>query len=106
MKEVIVISTLLMLAIIIAHPASASADSWQERMLFSPSPAQLSMERSRGRVMIYEGLKDVQVAEAMDSQFDRIEHMMFTGTVVTDDRGEVLLNKDTGQPVIEEDGCE
>ena len=82
MKDAIVITALVMLAIIIAHPAVAAADSWQERMLFNPSPAQLEMERSRNRIMIYEGLKDVQVAEAMDSQFDRIEHMMFTGTVV------------------------
>ena len=105
MKDAIVISTLLMLAIIIAHPASASADSWQERILFNPTPAQLDMEKSRGRIMIYEGLKDVQVAEAMDSQFDRIEHMMFTGTVVTDEQGEVLIDEETGNAVTEDDGC-
>jgi len=106
MKDAIVISTVVMLAAIIAHPAAASADSWQERMLFKPTPAQLEMEKSRSRIMIYEGIKDVQVAEAMESQFNRIEHMMFTGTVVTDEQGEALIDKDTGQPVVEEDGCE
>jgi len=105
MKDIIVISTLVMLAVIVTHPAAASADSWQEKLLFSPTPAQLTMEESRDRIMIYEGLKDVQVAEAMDSQFDRIEHMMFTGTVVTDDQGEVLIDEETGNAVIEDDGC-
>lgn len=105
MKDIIVISTLVMLAVIVTHPAAASADSWQDKLLFSPTPAQLEMEESRDRIMIYEGLKDVQVAEAMDSQFDRIEHMMFTGTVVTDDQGEVLIDEETGNAVIEDDGC-
>jgi len=105
MKDIIVISTLVMLAVIVTHPAAASADSWQEKLLFSPTPAQLTMEESRDRIMIYEGLKDVQVAEAMDSQFDRIEHMMFTGTVVTDDQGEVLIDEETGNAMVEDDGC-
>jgi len=105
MKDIIVISTLVMLAVIVTHPAAASADSWQDKLLFSPTPAQLEMEESRDRIMIYEGLKDVQVAEAMDSQFDRIEHMMFTGTVVTDDQGEVLIDEETGNAMVEDDGC-
>jgi hypothetical protein len=106
MKDTIVIPALILLAIIIANPVSASADSWQERMLFKPTPAQLDMEQSRGRIMIYEGLKDTQVANALDSQFGRIEHMMFTGTVVTDNRGEALVDEETGEVMIENDGCE
>ena len=106
MKDSIVIPALILLAIIIANPVSASADSWQERMLFKPTPAQLDMERSRGRIMIYDGLLDVQVATAMEQQFDRVEYMMFTGTVVTDDRGEALVDEETGQVLVEDDGCE
>ena len=106
MKDTIVVSALVVLAIIIAHPAMATADSWQERMLFSPTPAQLEVEQSRGRIMIYDGLKDIQVANALDSQFSRIENMMFTGTVVTDEQGETLVDEATGEVVVEQDGCD
>jgi hypothetical protein len=94
-----------MIAAMVMHPASASADSWQENLLFSPTPAQLEVEQSRNRIMIYHGLKDVQVAEAMDQHFDRIEHMMFTGTVVTDGQGEALIDEKTGEARVEDDGC-
>jgi hypothetical protein len=87
----------------LAGPAEAQ-DSWQEKMLFNPSASQLKLEE-RGRVMIYEGLKDTQVTQAMDTQFDRIQSMMFVRTVATDPKGEVLRNKETGDVVVENDGC-
>ncbi len=74
-------------------------------MLFNPTPAQLDVEQSRDRIMIYHGLKDVQIAEVMEQQFDRIEHMMFTGTVVTDDHGEPVIDAETGEEKVEDDGC-
>jgi hypothetical protein len=92
------------LAVMLAGPVQA-ADDWQEKMLFAPSDTQLALEESRDRVMIYHGLTDVQVARAMDRQFERIEHMMFTGTVVTDEQGEALVDPDTGQAQVEDDGC-
>ena len=55
--------------------------------------------------MIYDGLKDTQVAQAMDTQFDRIESMMFVRTVTTDATGEILRDKATGDVVVENDGC-
>ena len=105
MKDFIITSAIIMQAIAISMPATAAADSWQERVLFSPSPAQLEMEQSRDRVTIFEGMQDVQVARAMDEQFDRIEHMMFVGTVITDERGAAVIDPDTGRAQVEDDGC-
>ncbi len=106
MKDTMITSALIALAILLSRPSIANAaDSWQERMLFNPPPAQLEMEKTRHRIMIYEGLKDIQVAHAMENQFERIEHMMFTGTVVTDDRGEPVIDPETGVARVEDDGC-
>jgi len=96
----------LTLATLLSGPAAVTAaDRWQERMLFEPSVAQLELEQGRDRVMIYHGLTDGQVAQAMDRQFDRIEHMMFTGTVVTDAQGEAETDPGSGSVVVEDDGC-
>ena len=105
MKSAIFISALVIYAVTLSHPALAAAGNWQEEMLFNPTSGQLETERSRDRIMIYQGLKDVQVAQAMDQQFDRIEHMMFTGTVVTDDLGQAAIDPNTGEAIVEADGC-
>ena len=83
---------------------SHAADSWQEKMLFSPTSSQIKLEK-RGRIMIYDGLTDTQVDRAMDSHFDRIQSMMFVRTIVTDSRGKILTNEKTGDVMVEDDGC-
>jgi len=55
--------------------------------------------------MIYDGLKDTQIRKAMDTQFDRIESMMFVRTVVTNEEGNVERDSESGQVVVEDDGC-
>ena len=106
MKDTIIIPMLVIITAFLSSPVTVSAaDSWQEKMLFDPTPAQLETEKKRARIMIYHGLKDVQVTSAMEDQFDRIEHMMFTGTVVTDSRGETLIDEETGEATVEDDGC-
>ena len=92
-------------ALLLGQAVNAEESAWQTNALFHPSPRQLEAEHN-GRVMIYHRLADTEVAKAMDTQFDRIESMMFTGTVVTDDGGEPLRNKDTGEEVVEDDGCD
>ena len=100
------INGLLMLIVInAACAATVRAElGWQEQMLFEPSPQQLEPE-ARGRVMIYNGLKDIRIEEALDQQFDRIEHMMFTGTIITDENGTPRKDAVTGEVLVEDDGC-
>ena len=75
--------------------AGEADDGFQYNALFNPGQSQLSAE-ARGRVMIYDGLDDNVVERALNTQFGRIEHMMFVRTRKTRPDGEVL---------VEDDGC-
>lgn len=77
---------------------------WYMQQLFEPTNAQLQQETA-GRVKIYSGLRDIEVARALDEQFDRIEYMMFTGTIMTDVSGAVITDTETGEVLVENDGC-
>ncbi len=103
-NRITVIAVWVFLLTSAGQTAYADQKSWQMATLFSPSSAQLEREE-KGRVMIYHGMKDVDVERAMDEQFDRIEAMMFTGTVVTDSTGQPLRDPKTGVVVTEDDGC-
>jgi hypothetical protein len=100
-RTVSVVFAVLVLGV--AGPAKAG-DTWQEKMLFDPSASQLELEK-RGRVVIYDGLKDTQIMQAMDTQFDRIQSMMFVHTITTNAEGEILHDEETGTDVVEDDGC-
>ena len=73
-------------------------------MLFNPPASQLDLEK-RGRIVIYDGLRDTQITQAMDTQFDRIQSMMFVRTIATDAEGEILRDEETDTIVVEDDGC-
>ena len=81
-----------------------AVQEWQYNRLFNPSPANLEAER-RGTVFIYDGLTDVTVKHALDQHFDRIQNMMFTRTVITDENGDPQLDPVTGNELVEDDGC-
>lgn len=81
------------------------ARSWQLSLLFNPGEQQYEME-SRGRVFIYDGLRDSEVERALDEQYDRVESMMFVNTVITDEDGVPMRDEDTGEMLVEDDGCD
>ncbi len=80
-------------------------ERWQLRRLHHPTQAELARE-SQGSVFIYENFTDRSVDHAMDTHFERIQSMMFVGTIVTGEGGEELVDPATGQAVTEEDGCD
>jgi hypothetical protein len=77
---------------------------WQVQRLMKPSPRDLEKER-KGNVYIYDGLTEREVDTALDTQFPRVQNMMFVGTVKTDTRGEPLHDIDSGQVIQESGGC-
>jgi hypothetical protein len=78
---------------------------WQYRRLMQPSPEEIRWEQA-GNIMIYDGLTERQVAVAMDGQFKRIESMMFTGIIVTDNNGNPAEDPTTGELITQDDGCD
>jgi len=92
----------------LASPAAADpptdVSDIELRRLFDPTVAELAAEE-KGRIFIYEGLRDIDVQRALDQEFDRVENMMFIRTQKTDDQGKVKRNTDTGEAMTEDDGC-
>jgi hypothetical protein len=77
---------------------------WRMQRLMAPAPRDLEKERN-GSVYIYEGLTEREVDDALETQFPRIQNMMFVGTVKTDARGEPLQDAESGKYVQESGGC-
>lgn len=72
--------------------AEGDAD-FAENALFSPSRSLLRAEQ-RGRVTIYDGLTERLVERALDTQFERIGHMMFIRTRQSLPDGAVEIDDD------------
>ena len=94
----------LFLAVIISA-CSTQHLTWQQRRLENPTAAEIQWERNN-HVMIYEGMKDREVNHALDNHFNRVQSMMFVNTVVTDDNGNPLKDPESGEVVVEHDGCD
>jgi hypothetical protein len=69
------------------------AQGWQERRLLAPSAAQQRMEQ-QDRVYIYDGLHEDTVDQALDTQFERVENMMFVGVRHTTADGDEYADDD------------
>jgi hypothetical protein len=69
-----------------------------------PSPQELETERM-GNVYIYDRLTEREVDTALNTHFDRIQHMMFVGTVKTDTSGKALQDPVSGQSIQESGGA-
>jgi hypothetical protein len=101
---------------LLAGPGLATALLWSStvaatdvseielRRLFEPTQAELAAEE-RGRIYIYDGLRDVDVQRALDEEFERVDNMMFIRIRKTDDDGKVKRDADTGTVEYEDDGC-
>ena len=75
-----------------ANPVTAG-QGWQERRLLAPSAAQQRMEE-KDRVYIYDGLHEDTVDRALDTQFERVQNMMFVGVRHTTVDGEEYADDD------------
>jgi len=69
----------------------------QKKRLQNPSKIVKKAEALRQSIFIYDGLKEEDVDSAMDSQFSRIENMMFIRTRITTEAGE---------EEVQEEGCD
>jgi hypothetical protein len=79
-----------------AAALGGEAGDWQLAMIHSPSAAQLKVEQ-RGRVYIYDRMHEAEIELAMNTQFNRLDNMMFVRTrVETSKKGEELID----------DGCD
>lgn len=82
-----------------------SLEKWQMNMIYHPTASVLERE-SKGFVHIYDGFDETQVDNILDARFGRIDHMMFTRVKLTDSSGEILLDPETGDELIADDGCD
>jgi len=99
------ITTVLMgISLPVSAGMAEDLQDWQMNLLFHPTEEQLALEK-KGQVMIYDGLTDKMVQAALDTQFDRIDSMMFTRVIVTDKKGKPKVDPVSGEVVTENDGC-
>jgi hypothetical protein len=101
------VSTVLVIG---ALPSSLGAEEfnsedWQRKVLFNPTAGQIEREK-HGHVFIYEGLTEADIERALESQFNRVESMMFIRTVVANDQGMPELSAETKEVYYEDDGCD
>lgn len=80
-----------------------ASNKWQVARLFEPTQNQRKLEK-KGYITIYDNLPDTTVEKAIETNFERIENMMFTRVVITDSNGLPELDE-AGNIIVEDDGC-
>lgn len=87
------INKVMISLLLVASSSVYATESYQLKVLLTPSDSNLQAE-SKGRVMIYNGLKSETINLAMNEQFDRIESMMFVNTQYVQEDGEYETEDD------------
>ena len=70
-----------------------AVQDWQQRRLLNPS-AEVRAREESGQVFIYDGLAETQVDQAVDTQFGRLENMMFVRVRHPEPDGEISTDDD------------
>ncbi len=73
--------------------ADDAPGGYDQSILFNPSRA-VRLAEEKGRVTVYDGLEHKVVDQALDTQFERIESMMFVRMRETLPDGEVETDED------------
>ena len=86
--------------VVAGNPAESVAfqGDYQLRRLMLPTPSELASEKDNGRIYIYDSLESMQIDEALDAHFDRIQNMMFI-------RIQRLPPTGSGPAEVDDDGC-
>lgn len=90
----------LLAALLVSEGAAVEKDldqvyrDWQLKRLHNPSVMHRQAEQNYS-IFIYDGLYDTDVVEAMETQFDRLENMMFIRTVITNEDGTPRVDAET-----------
>ncbi len=87
-----------------AAPWAADVREIELRRLFEPTTAELRAEAA-GRIYIYDGLRDTDIARALGEEFDRVDAMMFVRTKNTTRSGDTAKDPKSDQVAVEDDGC-
>lgn len=85
--------SLIFVTLLVTLSSAHGYDSYQLKVLFTPSKSDLEAE-AKGRVMIYDSLKNETVEKALNEQFGRINHMMFVRTQYLQESGEYEEEED------------
>ncbi len=86
---------LLLGCVVVTVPcfAAGTDNNFEMNALLNPGQGQLAAEK-RGRVMIYDGLDNQVIEHALDTQFERIDRMMFIRIRRTEADGSVTVDDD------------
>ena len=98
LASTITMTTPVAAEIIEADISNQSLYNWKNSKLNQPDSATLKFEKEHDIVYIYSGMKVADINHAMDNQFDRIDHMMFTQEIYPSKKSS------TGYAV-DDDGC-
>lgn len=91
--RLISVNKMILLSLLVTTTSVLAESGFQQNVLFSPSNNMLLAE-AKGRVMIYDGLKNETVETAMTEQFNRIQNMMFIRTQYVQENGEYEAEDD------------